>query len=66
MKTGLTLLTSLLILTQAVQAHPTGHEGGFVETVSHFFTQADHLLWLAVAAGIAATAYCLSLAFAKK
>jgi hypothetical protein len=66
MKTGFTLLTSLLISTQAMQAHPIGHDLGFLETISHLFTQAGHLHWLVIAAGIAATAYCLRLAFATK
>ena len=66
MKTGFTLLTSLLIFTQAMQAHPTGHDHGLVETISHLFTQAGHSIWLAMAAGIAAAAYCLRLAFATK
>jgi hypothetical protein len=66
MKTGFTLLTSFLIFTQAMQAHPTGHDHGLVETISHLFTQAGHSLWLAIAAGIAAAAYCLRLAFATK
>ena len=66
MKTGLTLLTSLLIFTQAMQAHPTGHGHGLVETISHLFTQAGHSLWLAIAVGIAAGAYYLRLAFATK
>jgi hypothetical protein len=67
MKTGFTLFTSLLIFTQAMQAHPTGHDYGLVETISHLFMQADHSLWLAMAAGIAAAAaYCLRLAFAIK
>ena len=66
MKTRFTLLTSLLIFTQVMQAHPTGHDHGFVETISHLFTQAGHLLWLAIAAGIAAAIYCLRLAFASK
>ena len=66
MKTGFTLLTSLLISTQAMQAHPIGHDLGFLETISHLFTQAGHLLWLAMAAVIAAASYCLRLAFATK
>ncbi len=66
MKTGFTLLTSLLISTQAMQAHPTGHDHGLVEMISHLFTQAGHSLWLAIAVGIAAGAYCLRLAFATK
>ena len=66
MKTGFTLLTSLLISTQAMQAHPIGHDLGFLETISHLFTQAGHLHWLAIVAGIATAAYCLRLAFATK
>ena len=66
MKTGFTLFTSLLIFTQAMQAHPTGHNYGLVETISHLFMQAEHSLWLAMAASIAAAAYCLRLAFATK
>jgi hypothetical protein len=67
MKTGFILFTSLLIFTQAMQAHPTGHDHGLVETISHLFMQADHSLWLAMAVGIAAAAaYCLRLAFATK
>jgi hypothetical protein len=66
MKTEFTLLTSLLISTQAMQAHPTGHDHGFVEAISHLFTQAGHSHWLAIAAGIATAAYCLRLAFATK
>ena len=67
MKAGFTLFTSLLIFTQAMQAHPTGHDYALVETISHLFMQADHSLWLAMAAGIAAAAaYCLRLVFATK
>ena len=66
MKTGFTLLTSLLISTQAMQAHPIGHDLGFLETISHLFMQADHSHWLVIAAVIAAAAYCLRLAFATK
>ncbi|MEC8208856.1 MAG: hypothetical protein VXY17_00555 [Verrucomicrobiota bacterium] len=62
MKTKLTLLTSLLILTQVMQAHPTGHDKGFLETTSHLFTQFAHSHWLAIVAGIATVAYCLRLA----
>gem|GEM_PF-1545214 len=66
MKTKLTLLTSPLIFTQVMQAHPTGHDHGFVETISHLFTQAGHSLWLALAALIVAAAYCSRQAFASK
>ncbi|MAV84291.1 MAG: hypothetical protein DBX01_00185 [Puniceicoccaceae bacterium] len=66
MKTKFTLLTSLLIFTQVMQAHSTGHDHGFVETISHLFTQAGHSLWLAMAAVIVAAAYCLRLAFVTK
>jgi hypothetical protein len=66
MKTGFTLFTSLLIFTQAMQAHPASHAHGLVETISHLFTQAGHSLWLVIAAGIAAAAYCLRAVFATK
>ena len=66
MKKEFTLLTSLLLFTQAMQAHPTGHYHGFVEAISHLFTQASHSHWLAIAAVIATAAYCLRLAFATK
>jgi hypothetical protein len=66
MKTEFTLLISLLLFTQAMQAHPTGHDHGFVEAISHLFTQASHSHWLAIAAVIATAAYCLRLAFATK
>ena len=64
MKTGFTLLTTLLISIQAMQAHPIGHDIGFLETISHLFAQAGHSYWLVIAAGVAAAAYCLRLAFA--
>ena len=66
MKTEFTLLTSLLIFTQAMQAHPIGHDLGFVEMISHLITQAGHTHWLVIAAGIVVAAYCLRLAFATK
>tara|TARA_B100000989_G_scaffold294550_1_gene273871 strand:- start:634 stop:834 length:201 start_codon:yes stop_codon:yes gene_type:complete len=66
MKTEFTLLTSLLIFTQAMQAHPAGHDHGFAEAISHLFTQASHSHWLAIAAVIAAAAYSLRQAFATK
>ena len=66
MKMKFPLLTSLLIFNQAMQAHPTGHDHGFVEEISHLFTQADHSHWLAIAAGIATVAYFSRLAFATK
>ena len=61
MKTGLKLLTTLLISTQAMQAHPIGHDLGFLETISHLFAQASHSHWLLIAAGVAAAVYCLRL-----
>ena len=66
MKTKFTLLTSLLIFTQVMQAHPTGHDHELLETISHVFTQAGHSHWLAIVAGITTAAYCLRLAFATK
>ena len=66
MKTGLTLLTPLLISTQAMQAHPIGHDLGFLETIRHLFTQAGHSHLLIIAAGVAAVVYYLRLAFATK
>ena len=66
MKKGFTLLTPLLISPQAMQAHPIGHDLGFLETISHLFTKAGHSHWLVIAAGIAVIAYCLRLAFATK
>lgn len=49
MKTATSFLAPLLLLAQAAQAHPTGHDGGFFENVSHFLTQPDHLVGIAVA-----------------
>ncbi|MCH2073257.1 MAG: hypothetical protein MK130_00120 [Puniceicoccaceae bacterium] len=66
MKTEFTLLTSLLIFTHVMQAHPTGHDHGFLETIYHIFTQAGHSHWLAIVAGIATGGYCLRIAFATK
>ena len=66
MKTEFTLLASLLIFTQAMQAPPTGHDHGFMEAISHLFMHASHSNWLAIAAGIATAVYCLRLAFATK
>ena len=63
---GFKLLTTLLILTQAMQAHPIGYDLSFLETISHLFAQAGHSHWLVIVAGVAAAAYCLRLAFATK
>ena len=66
MKTGFTLLTTLLISTQAMQAHPIGHDLGFLETIHHLLTQTSHAHWVTIAGGIAIAAYCLRLVFATK
>ena len=66
MKTKFILLTSLLIFTQVMQAHPTGHDHELLETISHVFTQVGHSHWLAIVAAITTAAYCLRLAFATK
>ena len=66
MKYALLVLFSSWTLTLTTQAHPTGHETSFLETTQHLLTQPDHLIWSALALGMAASVYCLRLAFAKK
>ena len=61
MKMVFKLLISLIIFTQGMQAHPTGHYHGFVEEISHLLTQAGQSHWLAIAAGIVTAAYFLRL-----
>jgi len=48
MKSFLVLFITL-VSASSLSAHPTGHEGGVLETARHFVTHPDHLLtWGAV------------------
>lgn len=37
------LFSGLFVLTASLSAHPTGHEGGLLDTARHFLLEADHL-----------------------
>lgn len=44
MKPFVAFFSGLFVLTSSLSAHPTGHEGGLLDTARHFLVQADHLL----------------------
>lgn len=44
MKPVIALLFALFVGISSVSAHPTGHEGGILETAKHLISQPDHLL----------------------
>ncbi len=44
MKPFVLFVLTWLLTASSLSAHPTGHEGGFFETVRHFMTHPDHFL----------------------
>ncbi len=54
MKRSLLIISAGLVIFSVAQAHPTGHEGGLVETARHILTQPYHMLMMGGAVALLA------------
>lgn len=56
-KSPLLILASCFSLNSIVQAHPTGHDGGLSETITHLVSSPYHVIMML--SGVAAVAFVL-------